>query len=82
MRLNAQTGPFENGTVLLPRKAPWLADYIAELTGYPGSRYADQVNSTTQALDYLRTTYAANSWMNRVNWDAVFANLNQLPRIR
>jgi hypothetical protein len=27
---------------------------VTELTGFPGSRYADQVDSTTQALDYIR----------------------------
>ena len=71
MRLNAQTGPFENGSVLLPRKAPWLADYIAELTGFPGSRHADQVDSTTQALDYLRTKYASDCWIINADWDAL-----------
>jgi predicted phage terminase large subunit-like protein len=54
MRLITQTNPFENGQVLLPRHAPWLAEYVTELTGFPGSRYADQVDSTTQALDYMR----------------------------
>ena len=54
MRLHAQTIAFENGFVFLPRTAPWLSDYINELTSFPGSKYDDQVNSTTQALDYLR----------------------------
>jgi predicted phage terminase large subunit-like protein len=71
MRLNAQTAQFENGSVLLPRKAPWLADYIAELTGFPGSRHADQVDSTTQALDYLRTKYASDCWIINADWDAL-----------
>jgi predicted phage terminase large subunit-like protein len=71
MRLHAQTAPFENGAVFLPGDAPWLADYVNELTGFPGSRYADQVDSTTQALDYLRTTYRNDSWINHVDWDAV-----------
>ena len=54
MRLHAQTAHFENGRVLLPSKAPWLADYVSELTSFPGSRNDDQVDSTTQALDHLR----------------------------
>jgi len=54
MRLHTQTAAFENGFVLLPAHAPWLADYIGELTGFPGTRYDDQVDSTTQALDYMR----------------------------
>ena len=53
MRLHAQTAMFENGRVFLPRTAPWLADYVHELTSFPGTRYDDQVNSTTQFLDYI-----------------------------
>jgi predicted phage terminase large subunit-like protein len=55
MRLHAQTAVFENGRVLMPARAPWLADYVNELTSFPGSRHDDQVDSTAQALDYLRT---------------------------
>jgi predicted phage terminase large subunit-like protein len=54
MRLHAQSTGFENGLVFLPRAAAWLADYVSELTSFPGSKYDDQVDSTTQALDYLR----------------------------
>jgi len=53
MRLRNQTTWFESGKVFLPRDAPWLPDYITELTGFPGSRHDDQVDSTTQALAYL-----------------------------
>ena len=35
MRLHAQTGPIENGFVSLPREAPWLAEYVHELTTFP-----------------------------------------------
>jgi predicted phage terminase large subunit-like protein len=55
MRLYAQTATFENGRVLLPSRASWLSDYINELTSFPGARHDDQVDSTTQALDHLRT---------------------------
>jgi len=60
MRLHAQTDLVENGRVHLRKGAPWLPEYLAELTGFPGSRYADQVDSTTQALDHLRNN--ANIW--------------------
>jgi predicted phage terminase large subunit-like protein len=53
MRLNSQTAKFEAGHVLLPNDAPWLAEYISELLAFPGSRHDDQVDSTTQALEYL-----------------------------
>jgi predicted phage terminase large subunit-like protein len=54
MRLHACSDRFENGRVLLPRNAPWLDEYILELIGFPGTKHDDQVDSTTQALDYLR----------------------------
>ena len=52
MRLHAQTVYFENGRVWLPRHVPWLADYVAELTGFPNSAYADQVDSTMQFFEW------------------------------
>jgi predicted phage terminase large subunit-like protein len=62
LRLHAQTAEFENGRVFLPRSAPWLADHVNELTGFPGSKYDDQVDSTTQALDYLKLHWGALIW--------------------
>lgn len=62
MRLHAQSAVFENGFVFLPRAAPWLTAYIDEITGFPGSRYDDQVDSTTQAIDYLRFHDALAVW--------------------
>jgi predicted phage terminase large subunit-like protein len=62
MRMHAQTAHFENGFVLLPRSAPWLGDYVKEITGFPGTKYDDQVDSTTQALDHLRPTGAIEIW--------------------
>ena len=62
MRLHACSDRFENGRVLLPADAPWLDEYVTELVGFPGTKYDDQVDSTTQALDHMReddvvTTY-------------------------
>lgn len=48
--------------MLLPREAPWLEDYIKELTGFPGTKFDDQVDSTTQALDYLRSKATSLVW--------------------
>ena len=47
---------------LLPRTASWLADYVMELTGFPGTKYDDQVDSTTQALDYMRGSSTLEKW--------------------
>jgi predicted phage terminase large subunit-like protein len=63
MRLHAQTAAsFEGGFVLLPRQAPWLDAYVHELTGFPGTKYDDQVDSTTQALDHLGTGNSLEVW--------------------
>ncbi len=60
MRLHAQTVYIENGRVRLPKTAPWLNDYIAELTTFPNSKYADQVDSTTQFLEWFCSV--GSSW--------------------
>jgi phage terminase large subunit-like protein len=44
----------ENGLVRLPLKAPWLADYVHELTSFPKAKYDDQVDSTSQALCWIK----------------------------
>ena len=56
MRLRAQSIKFESGKVFLPSEASWLDEYERELTGFPGGKYDDQVDSTTQALEFLGTT--------------------------
>ena len=62
MRLHAQTALFEGGKVLLPRSAPWLTDYLRELTSFPGTKYDDQVDSTTQALDHMTSNKTQDVW--------------------
>ena len=54
MRLHAQTGMIENGFVYLPKHAHWLAEYIHELMTFPKSKYKDQVDATSQALDWIK----------------------------
>ncbi len=53
MRLHSQTGLFESGRVLLPSNAAWLNEYMLELMTFPGSKHDDQVDSTSQALDWI-----------------------------
>jgi hypothetical protein len=54
MRLYAQTAMIENGFVYFPKEAPWLAEYIHELLTFPHSKFDDQVDSTSQALDWIK----------------------------
>jgi predicted phage terminase large subunit-like protein len=53
MRMNAQTGFFEQGLVYLPAQAPWLEEYKKELVSFPFGKHDDQVDSTAQALKWI-----------------------------
>ncbi|MDP9421357.1 MAG: phage terminase large subunit [Pseudomonadota bacterium] len=54
-RLHGVTPMFESGHVLLPDAAGWLEAYLHELCAFPRGRHDDQVDSTTQALEWIRT---------------------------
>jgi len=54
LRLYAQTAEFESGRVLLPEPFHGFSEYVRELTTFPGGKYDDQVDSTTQALSHLK----------------------------
>jgi predicted phage terminase large subunit-like protein len=69
MRLHAQTAVIENGFVFLPEEAPWLADYLSELTTFPAGRHDDQVDSTAQALACAR---AKRQGMTAEDWCEFF----------
>ena len=55
MRLHAQTAMIENGFVHIPETAPWLAEYLHELTTFPKAKHDDQADSTAQFLDWFKT---------------------------
>jgi predicted phage terminase large subunit-like protein len=44
----------EAGKVFIPESAEWLSDFLDELERFPASAYADQVDSFTQALEWMR----------------------------
>jgi predicted phage terminase large subunit-like protein len=56
MRLHAQTATIENGFVFIPDEAPWVDEYLHELTAFPNAKHDDQVDSTAQALQWLKAT--------------------------
>lgn len=55
-RANAVSGYFEAGNILLP-EAPWVEDYVKEMTDFPVGLQDDRVDTTSQAL--LRLTSKA-----------------------
>jgi hypothetical protein len=54
MRMHSVTSTIENGFVHLPDKAPWLGEYLHEVAGFPRAKYDDQVDSTSQALAWIK----------------------------
>ena len=64
VRADAQADKIVCGQVYLPRKAPWLEDFLAEVAAFPNGRYDDQVNSMVQYLTWIdeRAKKQARSW--------------------
>jgi len=53
-RANACTPTVEAGKVFLLKSAPWLIDFTDEMSAFPNAKHDDQVDSFTQALNFLR----------------------------
>lgn len=53
-RLAGVSEMIEGGRLLLPRDAPWLAEFKSELLGFPGSKHDDQVDALSQLLEWVR----------------------------
>jgi len=61
-RLNLLTGLIESGHVILPPEAPWLDDFLLEITRFPRAKHDDQVDSFTQALAWMRVATQHAFW--------------------
>ena len=81
MRLHAQTGLIKNGFVYIPQAAPWLAEYLHEMTVFPKGKHDDQVDSTAEMLDWFkRGGQEPQDWPWQLyNWNA---GLPSFPRKR
>ena len=52
-RLGRASVRIQAGAFLLPASAPWRAEFMRELLGFPMTRHDDQVDALSQALLYL-----------------------------
>jgi len=77
VRAEAVASYFEAGNVVLPHPsiAPWVAEYIEELTAFPTGGNDDQVDSTTQAL---RDIYRASA-VTSDDYDAILPAAPGVP---
>jgi hypothetical protein len=47
----------QNGFVYMPEAAPWLAEYLHEMTVFAKGKHDDQVDSTAQFLDWFNRPF-------------------------
>jgi predicted phage terminase large subunit-like protein len=52
-RMSSCSSLIESGLVRIPETAPWLLDYETEIFGFPQSKHDDQVDSTSQFLNWV-----------------------------
>jgi predicted phage terminase large subunit-like protein len=50
--MHKHTARIEAGSVFVPRQAPWLDKFRAELLAFPAGRHDDQVDALSQGLEY------------------------------
>ena len=86
IRMAIQSAKFENGQVLFPKEASWLADLEDELFAFPHGRHDDQVDSVSQALGHeipsqwtKESLEGYNNFLNTLWQDAIFARLSGRP---
>jgi len=53
----------ENGKVFLPNGADWLDDYLEELVLFPNGKHDDQVDMTTQYLNFMKSFRELDLWV-------------------
>ncbi len=62
MRMHAVSSIIENGFVHIPAQADWLAEYLHEMGLFHKGQHDDQVDSTSQALDWFKTGAWQGGW--------------------
>jgi predicted phage terminase large subunit-like protein len=52
VRFHAQASRIQGGEVVLPQTAPWLPEFLKEVTAFPNGRYDDQADALAQLLRF------------------------------
>jgi predicted phage terminase large subunit-like protein len=55
MRMHSVSAGIESGLIHIPAQAYWLAEYLHEMASFPKGKFDDQVDSTSQALDWIKS---------------------------
>lgn len=54
---------WENGKIHLPSSSFWLNDYLDEVTKFPYAKHDDQVDMTTQYINFQKSFRELNLWV-------------------
>jgi predicted phage terminase large subunit-like protein len=49
-RMYGETAKLEAGSLILPKSAPWLGEFLGEYLSFPGGKYDDQIDALSQFL--------------------------------
>ena len=74
-RMSTTSNMIENGFVHVPAQADWLGPYYHELESFPKGTYDDQVDSTSQALDWIKQNSSPFWYL-----EVVREEFNSLPK--
>jgi predicted phage terminase large subunit-like protein len=75
VRAEAGTSLMEAGRVYIPHEAPWLDEFLHELSVFPNGKYDDQVDGLSQAMQWLKERllkpepYVVNFWRMQIAED-------------
>ncbi len=51
-RMNGETPKLEAGSLILPRAAPWLDEFLLEYLAFPNGKHDDQIDALSQFLNW------------------------------
>jgi predicted phage terminase large subunit-like protein len=61
-RMNGETAKLEAGSLILPKSASWLDDFLLEYLAFPGGKHDDQIDALSQFLNWRTTAEAQTSF--------------------
>jgi predicted phage terminase large subunit-like protein len=51
-RMNGETAKLEAGSLIFPKSAPWLDEFLEEYRAFPGGKHDDQMDALSQFLNW------------------------------
>ena len=68
-RLQGALPKIENGSLFLPKLAPWLDDFLTECLGFPNVKHDDQVDALSQFLNWRINREGSSFFEADFGWD-------------